>query len=250
MSAAAPHFLLTIEAFPAAAYAGSAACQAAAGAADAADFTSRNDARGRWRFLLSSPGGEACLEAADEEDETSSERLELLALVRGLEALEQPSRVTILAASRHLKRGLELGLSQWRENDWHWERYGQMTPVKNRDLWRRIDRLLEIHQVQCRAGRLEKADDLAPPPPAAVFAFERRHPGEKLRVDPPVRRRKKSEFPSAKHSAGPNPQARQPALRTGRGRRWAHWLANVFRAACWVVSAALPWLRASRLPSS
>jgi len=86
-----------------------------------------------------------------------------LAVVRGLEALSQPSRVTLLTGSRYLRHGLDSGISQWRENDWQWERYGRMAPVKNSDLWQRLDRLLNIHALECRPTQLEKADDLAPP---------------------------------------------------------------------------------------
>jgi ribonuclease HI len=75
MSVPAPHFLLYAE------------------AAQAADSTV-SDA-GRWRFVLRLPGGETALEAADEEPEAGPERLELLAVVRGLEALDAPSQVTL-----------------------------------------------------------------------------------------------------------------------------------------------------------
>ena len=67
-------------------------------------------------------------------------------------------------------RGLQFGLREWRENDWQWERYGRMAPVKDRDLWRRLDRLVEIHSVACGPGTLEKASDLAAPPNAPQSA--------------------------------------------------------------------------------
>jgi ribonuclease HI len=143
MSVPAPHFLLYAE-----------AARATPGA---------GDDTGEWRFVLRLPGGETSLEAADEEPEATPQRLELLAVVRGLEALSQPSRVTLLTGSRYLRRGLDSGISQWRENEWQWERYGRMAPVKNSDLWQRLDRLLTIHELECKPTRLEKADDLAPP---------------------------------------------------------------------------------------
>jgi hypothetical protein len=118
------------------------------------------------------------LEAADEEPQAGPERLELLAVIRGLEALEQRSRVTLVAPSPYLRRGLEIGLPQWREHDWQWERYGRLTPVKNRDLWQRLDRLLAIHAVECSPARLNRSDDLAPPPLA-----RRTCRGRKLRFD-------------------------------------------------------------------
>ena len=83
------------------------------------------------------------------------ERLELLAVVRGLEALEQPSRVTLVTPSKYVNRGLTYGLAEWRANDWQWEHFGEMVPVKNRDLWQRVDRALAYHQLECRTWRFD-----------------------------------------------------------------------------------------------
>ncbi len=178
MSLAAPHFLLYAEAAPGA---DSAACDA-----------------GRWRFVLRLPSGETSLEVADEEQEVSPERLELLAVIRGLEALSQPSRVTLLSGSRSIRRGLEHGLTNWREHDWQWERYGRLAPVKNCDLWQRLDRLLQFHAVECRPTRLEKADDLAQPAPRAeVNLPKRKRGGRVVRIDQ-AHTAEKSEIRSAK----------------------------------------------------
>ena len=103
-----------------------------------------------WRFILQSLDGSSRLEATDAEPAVGGERLELLAVVRGLEALEQPSRVTLVTPSKYVSRGLSNGLADWRENDWNWEHHGQMVPIKNRDLWQRLDRALAFHRVQCR----------------------------------------------------------------------------------------------------
>src|SRR6267142_3639141 len=199
MSVPAPHFLLYAE------------------AAQAADAIDSNVSR--WRFVLRSRGGETSLEAADEEPEAGPERLELLAVVRGLEALESPSRVTLLTGSRHIRRGLDFGLSQWRENDWQWERYGRMTPGKTGDLWQRLDRLLEIHAVECQPAKLEKADDLASPPPAArraaTSSWRRTRQGKQFRIDAAEpKRAEKSEVRSrplrggARSKANPKLQSR------------------------------------------
>jgi ribonuclease HI len=105
-----------------------------------------------WRFVLQSLDGSSRLEATDAEPAVGGERLELLAVVRGLEALEQPSRVTLVTPSKYVARGLSNGLQDWRENDWNWEHHGQMVPIKNRDLWQRLDRALAFHRVQCRTA--------------------------------------------------------------------------------------------------
>src|SRR6185295_1680931 len=80
------------------------------------------------------------------------------------------------------RRGIDCGLSQWRENDWQWERYGRMAPVKNGDLWQRLDRLLTIHALECKPTRLEKADDLAPPRRRIELATSKGS-GRTIRID-------------------------------------------------------------------
>lgn len=135
MSAPAPHFLLFSQA-------------------------GRNHAepRGQWRFVLESADGSQRFEATDRESEVSGERLDLLAVVRGLEALDQPSHVTLVTQSRYVSRGLRHGLQAWRSSGWQWERFGSMAPVKNSDLWRRVDRAMHYHKVECRTRRVALSD--------------------------------------------------------------------------------------------
>jgi len=116
-----------------------------------------------WRFVLQSLDGSSRLEAEDAEPAVGGERLELLAVVRGLEALEQPSRVTLVTPSKYVSRGLSYGLQDWRENDWNWEHHGQMVPIKNRDLWQRLDRALAFHRVQCRTAATEATPNATQP---------------------------------------------------------------------------------------
>jgi len=115
----------------------------------------RKSSQGQWRFVLQLLDGTEQFEAADAEPDARGERLELLAVVRGLEALAQPSRVTLVTPSRYVNRGLTYGLAEWRLNDWRWEHYGEMVPVKNRDLWQRVDRALRFHQLDCRTWRFD-----------------------------------------------------------------------------------------------
>ena len=117
------------------------------------------DRIGQWRFILESLDGLGRLEAADEEPDTWGPRLALLATVRGVEALEQPSRVTLIARSRYLNDRLsrltesatELS-AQWELNPWH-DRY------QNADLWQRVEAALGYHNVECRNWRLDGAHD-------------------------------------------------------------------------------------------
>lgn len=139
MSVRTPHFLLFSEAHVA---------RKPGGAGDPKPA-------GQWRFILESVDGIKKLEAVDEENESDTERLELLAVVRGLEALDQPSRVTLVTRRHSISRGFRFGLGNWRENDWQWECYGHMTDIKDADLWQRVDRALRYHDVNCRIWRFD-----------------------------------------------------------------------------------------------
>jgi ribonuclease HI len=132
MPVPAPHFLLTAQ---------------CAGRRQAGD----------WRFVLETADGRRQLEVEDAEPAVGGDRLELLAVVRGLEAIDQPANVTLLTGSHYIKRGLSYGLDDWRSNNWQWERHGEMVPVKNSDLWQRLDRALQIHRVDCKLLRFDQA---------------------------------------------------------------------------------------------
>lgn len=123
--------------------------------------TSDTPPGGTWRFQLEALDGSTQFAAADEEEGLSRERLELLSVIRGLEALEQPSRVTLVTRSRYVSRGIRFGIGSWRENDWRWENFGTTSAVPHSDLWQRVDRALEIHQVNCRFWKFDDAMESA-----------------------------------------------------------------------------------------
>jgi ribonuclease HI len=110
---------------------------------------------GHWQFILRHADGSQRLVAEDVEPGVCGERLELLTIVRGLEALDQPSRVTLMTSSSYVREGIRRGLLEWRKNGWRWECFGQMVPVKNLDLWQRVDRAMKFHQVDCRTYRID-----------------------------------------------------------------------------------------------
>jgi ribonuclease HI len=108
-----------------------------------------NHGGARWKFVLQSVGDGERFTASDCEPTGRRSRLELLAVVRGLEALDQPARVTLLTRSKYVSNGIRRQLAQWREHHWQWERFGSVAPIRDYDLWRRIDRALEFHTVEC-----------------------------------------------------------------------------------------------------
>jgi ribonuclease HI len=118
-------------------------------------LSEQENKQGQWKFVLQAADGSATLEAEDSEPEIHGERLELLAVIRGLEALDQPSHVTLMTSSRYVNRGLTYGLEEWRRNDWTWESFGEMVPVKNQDLWQRLDHALRFHKLEVRPLRFD-----------------------------------------------------------------------------------------------
>ncbi len=124
------------------------------------------DGPGRWSFRLESFDGEVRIDVEDEEPGAHADQLALMALVLGLEAIDEPADVTVLTPNRYIWQGLSEGLDEWRENDWQWEAFGGLAPIKYLDLWRRVDRLQSIHDVTCRAipaGQIAAVTTFAPP---------------------------------------------------------------------------------------
>ncbi len=110
---------------------------------------------GRWRFVLRDADGSTRLVAEHVEPAVGPDRLELLSVVRGLESLDTPSQVTLMTSCSYVREGIRHGLAQWRSNGWRWERFGEMVPVKDLDLWQRVDRAMQFHQVECRTYRID-----------------------------------------------------------------------------------------------
>lgn len=133
MNKTAPHYLLFTE----------------------AKYVSHPSPSGRWRFVLEQIGTAARFEESDTESGIRGERLQLLSVVRGLEALDQQSQVTLITSSKYVGRGIRRGISQWRKNNWQWEKFGTLTLIKNHDLWRRIDSAMAIHQINCRIWQFD-----------------------------------------------------------------------------------------------
>jgi ribonuclease HI len=131
---------------------------------------------GRWRFVLQSIGGDAHVSAEDAEPGARSSRLELLAVVRGLEALDGPSRITLLTNSRYVKRGICRGLAHWRERSWRWERFGHLVPIRDYDLWQRVDRAMGFHQVECCEWNGVAATPIGDAAPIAALADQAASP--------------------------------------------------------------------------
>ncbi|MDH5749351.1 MAG: ribonuclease HI [Rhodospirillales bacterium] len=78
------------------------------------------------------------------ESETTNNRMELMAAIMGLEQLKRGVHATITTDSKYVRDGITQWIHNWKKNGW---KTAAKKPVKNTDLWQRLDRALEIHQV-------------------------------------------------------------------------------------------------------
>ncbi|HWB08263.1 MAG TPA: ribonuclease HI [Pirellulales bacterium] len=109
---------------------------------------SGNPGPGGWAFILQHPTSGKELVASGGEPETTNNRMELTAVVRGLEALKRRSAVEILTDSVYVGKGLSEWLPTWKANGWRRREGKSWKPIKNEDLWRELDALLSRHAIR------------------------------------------------------------------------------------------------------
>ncbi|OAM26864.1 MULTISPECIES: ribonuclease HI [Eikenella] len=122
-----------------------------------------NPGPGGWGVLLRYGAHEK--ELCGGEPDTTNNRMELTAVIRGLQALTRPCRVAIHTDSQYVKNGMESWIHGWKRNGW---KTAAKKPVKNAELWQQLDQLVVRHQVSWQwvkghAGHAEneRADQLA-----------------------------------------------------------------------------------------
>ncbi|MGD0901237.1 MAG: ribonuclease HI, partial [Thermoguttaceae bacterium] len=109
---------------------------------------SGNPGPGGWAFLLRHGASGKELSLSGGERETTNNRMEMMAVIRGLEALRRATRVEVLSDSVYVGKGFSEWLPKWKANGWRRREGSQLKPIKNEDLWRRLDALLGRHQVR------------------------------------------------------------------------------------------------------
>ncbi len=75
---------------------------------------------------------------------TTNNRMELMAVISGLSAIKEPCSVTIVTDSQYVKNGMTSWLSGWKRNGWV---SSKKQPVKNRDLWQKLDEQCQRHKI-------------------------------------------------------------------------------------------------------
>lgn len=124
---------------------------------------SGNPGPGGWGVLLRY--GDTEKELFGGEDATTNNRMELTAAIKAIEALTRPAKVRLHTDSTYLRDGITRWIAGWKSNGW---KTSAKKPVKNVDLWKRLDALAAGHQIEWRwvkghAGHPdnERADGLA-----------------------------------------------------------------------------------------
>jgi ribonuclease HI len=122
-----------------------------------------NPGPGGWGVLLRYGAHEK--EMFGGERETTNNRMELMAAIRALEALKRPCRVRLFTDSQYLRNGITSWIKNWKRRGW---RTAEGQPVKNQDLWQRLDAAVQRHEVRWQWVRghsghpeNERADALA-----------------------------------------------------------------------------------------
>jgi len=124
---------------------------------------SGNPGPGGWGAILLF--GDTVKELSGGEAHTTNNRMELTAAISALEALKRPCEVALHTDSQYLRQGVTGWIFGWKKNGW---RTADKKPVKNVDLWRRLDEAVQRHKIDWRwvkghAGdeMNERADELA-----------------------------------------------------------------------------------------
>ena len=129
---------------------------------------SGNPGPGGWGVLMRALDGANVVkqrELQGGEAATTNNRMELMAAISALEALTRPSTIVIVTDSNYVKNGVTQWIHGWKRNGW---KTADKKPVKNVELWQRLDAAQAAHRVEWRwikghAGHAEneRADELA-----------------------------------------------------------------------------------------
>jgi len=104
---------------------------------------SGNPGPGGWAAILRFRGEQK--ELTGGERETTNNRMEMMAAIAALEALKRPTQIEITTDSTYVKDGITRWIHGWKKNGW---KTSAKKPVKNQDLWQRLDQALAPHEVE------------------------------------------------------------------------------------------------------
>ena len=123
-----------------------------------------NPGPGGWAAIVQHADGRA-EELSGGEADTTNNRMEMMAAIKSLESLPEPSTVVLVTDSKYVRNGITDWIHGWKRKNW---KNSKGDPVKNKDLWQKLEALMERHEIEWEwvkghAGhRLnERCDDLA-----------------------------------------------------------------------------------------
>ena len=106
-----------------------------------------NPGPGGWAWILRHPATGTEKETSGGEALTTNNRMELQAVIEGLSALNRRSRVEVITDSAYVLKGCRDWLPGWKRNGWQRKEGKRLKPVKNAELWQKLDALLARHEV-------------------------------------------------------------------------------------------------------
>lgn len=112
-----------------------------------------NPGPGGWAYILRHPKTHRQRECSGGCRLTTNNQMELQALIEGLSALKKPSAVEVITDSTYVAHGCVEWLPGWKKNGWRRREGNQWRPVKNRELWQKLDALLQRHRVRFKLIR-------------------------------------------------------------------------------------------------
>ena len=101
-----------------------------------------NPGPGGWGALLRYGDNER--ELCGGEHDTTNNRMELMAVIKGLSALQRPCEVRVTSDSTYVLKGIQEWMPNWKKKGW---KTASKKPVKNVDLWQQLDQLVEMHSI-------------------------------------------------------------------------------------------------------
>lgn len=124
---------------------------------------SGNPGPGGWGSVMIYKGHRR--ELSGGEGDTTNNRMELMAVIKALEALKRPCNITLYTDSTYVMKGMTEWLPQWKRRNW---KTAARKPVKNRELWQQLEKAIAQHAVDWKwvkghsgVPENERADELA-----------------------------------------------------------------------------------------
>ena len=109
---------------------------------------SGNPGPGGWAFILRHPASGKEIEGFGAERDTTNNRMEMIAVIRGLKKLRRATHVELISDSVYVGKGISEWMPKWKANGWRRRDGKRWAEIKNEDLWRELDALLGRHRIK------------------------------------------------------------------------------------------------------